>query len=59
MGILYYTERVRKMFGMTKLIPRPSRKTEEYHEANWDTGDMNYKEKIICKVVKEGLTEFL
>ena len=49
MGILYYTERVRKMFGMTKLIPRPSRKTEEYHEANWDTSEIPYKEDTIRK----------
>ena len=55
MGTLQYTEHVREMFKMDKLIHPPRRNNEEYHEASWDTRDMPYKEEIICKSIKDVL----
>ena len=41
------------MFEISKLLPPPIRKNEEYHESSWDTMDMSYKEYIIRKKIKD------
>ena len=43
------------MFEMAKLLPPPSSNNEEYHEATWDTRDMNFKRDIIHKKIKDVL----
>ena len=55
MGTLEYTEHVRDMFKMDKLIHPPRRNNEEYHEASWDTRDMPYKQEMICKAINDFL----
>ena len=40
MEILEYSERVRGMFEMEKLLPPPIMKNDEYHEAVWDSREM-------------------
>ena len=49
MFILEYTEWVGKIFGLAKLLPPPIIKNKEYHEANWDTSEIPYKEDTIRK----------
>ena len=44
------------MFELAKFLPTPISNNKEYHDANWDTRDMSYKEGFICKTIKEVLT---
>ena len=56
-GIHKYSEHVREMFEMTKLLPPTSRKNEEYCESAWDTRGVPFKYYIICKAIKDSLPE--
>ena len=56
MVTLKYAERVHEFFEMDKLIPPPIRKKYYYHEDVWDTRYMTFKEDIIRKAIKYGLT---
>ena len=44
------------MFDMAKLLNPPSRNNEEYHKSAWDNRDTPFKDDIIHKAVKDGLT---
>ena len=46
-----------KIFELAKYISPPISNNEEYQEDVWDTKDMNYKDEIIRKSIKEGLPE--
>ena len=56
MVTLKYAERVHACFEMDKLIPPPISKNDYYHEAVWDTRYMTFKEDIIRKAIKYGIT---
>ena len=56
MVTLKYAERVHACFEMDKLIPPPIRKKYYYHEDVWDTRYMTFKEDIIRKAIKYGIT---
>ena len=45
-----------KMFEIEEPPPPKTRKYEEYHIADWDTRETLFKEEIIRKAIKEGLT---
>ena len=56
MGILEYSEHMREMFELSKLLPPLIRKNEEYQKYVLDTRNMNYKEDTIRKAIKDVLT---
>ena len=55
-GFLEYAENIHEVFEMDKILPTPRRKNKGYHESAWDTRDIAYKEAIIIKEIKGGLT---
>ena len=56
MCILEYTDSVREIFEMARLLHPTCRKNDKYYESDWDTRDTPYNEDVVRKEFKGGLT---
>ena len=54
-GILQYTERVPETNDITKYLPTPWIKGQEYYEEDWSVHDKVLPENGICVETKDGL----
>ena len=57
MGILECSEHMRNIYEISNLLPLRIRNNEWYHEDAWYTRYTTYKEEIISKANKEGLSK--